>query len=337
MEQKIIKNKPVEAFLSYLEVERGRSANTIDNYRFYLTRFFDWVHSSLKLRTAGRFIKPEQINLPLIRQYRIYLNRLSTIDGEPLKKSTQNYHLIALRSFLKFLSKQDVKSLAPEKIELAKMPERMVNFLGEDEIDRLLDAPLPSSPFQGGSKGGSGVKLGDLRDKAILEILFSTGLRVSELCHLKRDDISLKKKKGAIEFSVRGKGKKVRVVFLSEQAAFWLKEYLDRRIDVSPWMFVRMDKAAASLAKRDEEPMTPRSMQRMVAKYATIAGIAKQITPHTLRHSFATDLLSNDADIRTVQAMLGHSSITTTQVYTHITDKHLREAHNRCHNRKIRK
>ncbi|PIR67168.1 MAG: hypothetical protein COU51_00205 [Parcubacteria group bacterium CG10_big_fil_rev_8_21_14_0_10_36_14] len=323
METKTIRNKPVEAFLSYLEVERGRSANTIDNYRFYLTRFFDWVSQAKKRRVP---IKPQEINLPLIRQYRIYLNRLSTMDGEPLKKNTQNYHLIALRSFLKFLAKQDMKSLSSEKIELAKMPERMVNFLDEDEIKRLLEAPVKSLNEK--------PKLGDLRDKSILETLFSTGLRVSELCRLKRDDISLKKKKGAIEFTIRGKGKKVRVVFLSEQAAFWLKEYLDKRIDVSPWMFVRMDKAAASLAKRDEDPMTPRSMQRMVAKYTRIAGIAKQITPHTLRHSFATDLLSNDADIRTVQVMLGHSSITTTQVYTHITDKHLREVHNRCHNKK---
>lgn len=325
METKTIKNKSVEAFLSYLEVERGRSANTIDNYRFYLTRFFDWASQTQKRRIP---IKPQDINLPLIRQYRIYLNRISTIDGEPLKKNTQNYHLIALRSFLKFLAKSDVKSLASEKIELAKMPERMVNFLDEDEISRLLEAPVKDIR--------ENPKLGDIRDKAILETLFSTGLRVSELCCLKRNDISLKKKKGAIEFTVRGKGKKVRVVFLSERATFWLKEYLDRRSDVSPWMFVRMDKAAGSLIKRDEHPMTPRSMQRMVAKYAIIAGIAKQITPHTLRHSFATDLLSNDADIRTVQAMLGHSSITTTQVYTHITDKHLREAHNRCHNRKKR-
>lgn len=320
---KNIKNRPIEDFLSYLEVERGRSANTIDNYRFYLKRFFDWAGGPKK--TIG----PTNINLPLISKYRIYLNRLSTIDGEPLKKSTQNYHLIALRSFLKFLAKRDIKSLAPEKIELAKMPERQVGFLDALEVEMLLDAPLENA--------GDSLRLGDLRDKAILEVLFSTGLRVSELCKLKRTDINFKNKKnGIIEFSVRGKGKKVRVVFLSLEAGNFLKKYLDKRNDVSPWMFVRMDKAAGKSSVRDEEPMTPRSVQRLVQKYALIAGISKQVTPHTLRHSFATDMLKNDADIRTVQAMLGHSSITTTQVYTHITDKHLREAHKKHHNRKKR-
>ena len=324
MSKQSYKNKPLEDFLSYLEVEKNRSSNTIDNYRFYLTRFFDWVGQVQKKRG---FIKPSGINLPLVRRYRIYLNRLTTMDGETLKKSTQNYHLIALRSFLKFLAKQDIKSLTAEKIELGKMPDRQIGFLDGEEVVRLLDAPV---------KGiGKKPLLGDLRDKAILEVLFSTGLRVSELCKLKRDSINLKKKKkGTVEFTIRGKGKKVRLVFLSERATFWLKEYLDRRIDVSPWMFVRMDKAANAYTDSGDMPMTPRSMQRLVIKYSRLAGIAKQITPHTLRHSFATDLLSNDADIRSVQTMLGHSSITTTQVYTHITDKHLRETYKKCHNRK---
>ncbi len=309
--------------MSYLEVERNRSANTIDNYRFYLTRFFDYVSQAQKIR----MLNPANINLPMIQRYRIYLNRMMGGNGEPLKKSTQNYHLIALRSFLKFLAKRDVKSLASEKIELAKMPEREVSFLEADEMSRLLDAP-----FQG-TNGKP--KIGDLRDKAILEVLFSAGLRVSELTKLKRDDINLKNKKGGtVEFTVRGKGKKLRVVFLSESAVKWLKEYLDRRIDVSPWMFVRMDKAANASAGKDESPMTPRSVERLVEKYSRLAGIAKKVTPHTLRHTFATDLLSNDADIRSVQAMLGHSSITTTQVYTHVTDKHLRETHAKFHNRK---
>ncbi|MBU1179454.1 tyrosine-type recombinase/integrase [Patescibacteria group bacterium] len=322
MTKQTIKNRPLEDFLSYLEVEKNRSANTIDNYRFYLMRFFDWCSQSQKKRG---FIRPQNINLPLVRKYRVYLNRLSTIDGEPLKKSTQNYHLIALRSFLKFLAKHDMNSLAAEKIELGKMPDRQINFLDGEEVFRLLDAPAKDP--------GEKLRIGDLRDKAILEVLFSTGLRVSELSHLKREDINLRKKKrGTTEFTVRGKGKKVRLVFLSERAAYWLKEYLDRRIDTSPWMFVRMDKAANAL--NDEAPMTPRSMQRLVEKYSHLAGITKRITPHTLRHTFATDLLANDADIRSVQSMLGHSSITTTQVYTHITDKHLREAHNKFHNRR---
>jgi site-specific recombinase XerD len=317
------KNKHIDDFLSYLEVERNRSANTIENYRFYLSRFYDWAAKDQKIRN----LTPQNINLPLIRQYRIYLNRVISADGELLKKSTQNYHLIAIRSFLKFLAKQDINSLAPEKIELGKMPERQVSFLDGNELARLLDAPLRDT--------GGKPKLGDLRDKAILEVLFSAGLRVSELCKLRHEDINLKKKSaGPVEFSVRGKGKKVRLVFLSERAAEWLREYLARRVDTSPWMFVRMDKAARASMARDEEPMTTRSVERLVEKYRALAGIAKRITPHTLRHTFATDMLSNDADIRSVQTMLGHSSITTTQVYTHITDKHLRETYQKCHNKK---
>lgn len=295
----------------------------MENYRFYLTRFFDWLNQAEKVRNFS----PQNIGLLAINRYRIYLNRLTSGSGETLKKSTQNYHLIALRSFLKFLAKRDVKSLAPEKIELAKMPEREVSFLESDEVERFLSAPIS------GVNGKP--RIGDLRDKAILEILFSAGLRVSELAKLKRSGINFKNKKnGVIEFTVRGKGKKIRVVFLSDEAAKWLKDYLDKREDVSPWMFVRMDKAAGAFSKTDEEPITTRSIERLVAKYARIAGITKQVTPHTLRHTFATDLLNNDADIRSVQAMLGHSSITTTQVYTHITDKHLREAHAKFHNRK---
>jgi site-specific recombinase XerD len=323
MSKKVSKNRQIEDFLTYLEVERNRSANTIDNYRFYLTRFYNWAGEEQKMKN----LSPKNITLPLVRQYRVYLNRVASADGELLKKSTQNYHLIALRSYLKFLAKQDVDSLAAEKIELGKMPERQVSFLDGNELERLLDAPFRDT--------GGKPKLGDLRDKAILEILFSSGLRVSELCKLHRDDINMKKKVvGPTEFSVRGKGKKVRLVFLSERASHWLREYLDRRVDVSPWMFVRMDKAAASAGKRDEEPMTTRSVERLMEKYKAIAGIAKHVTPHTLRHTFATDLLSNDADIRSVQTMLGHSSITTTQVYTHITDKHLRETYKKCHAKK---
>lgn len=319
----VIKNPIVNDFLNYLEVEKGRSANTIENYRFYLLRFFDWISKKKNQRT----IKPAEIDLSLIRDYRIYLNRLLSAAGEPLKKNTQNYHLIALRSFLKYLAKRDIKSIAPEKIELAKMPDRSVSFLEAEEVNRLLESPLANLPGK--------PRVGDLRDKAVLEVLFSSGLRVSELCKLKRTDINLKNiKSGVVEFSVKGKGKKMRIVFLSERAAKWLSEYLARRIDVSPWMFVRMDKAARAWSKRDEEPITSRSVERLVQKYAALAGIAKKVTPHTLRHTFATDLLANDADIRSVQAMLGHSSITTTQVYTHVTDKHLREAHAKYHNRK---
>lgn len=318
-------NQLLDDFLTYLEVERGRAPATARNYRLYLSRFFDWLGAG-----NAKNIAPAKIDLSAVRRYRLYLNRVVTNDGEPLGKSTQNYHLIALRSFLKFLAKHDIKSLAPEHIELAKTPERQVGFLDAEELSRLLQVPLRDT--------GGKPKAGDLRDKAILEVLFSTGLRVSELTKLKRDDINLKHKKGGIaEFTVRGKGKKLRIVFLSEEAARHLAEYLNRRIDVSPWMFIRMDKAANASAKRDEEPMTPRSIERLVEKYARLAGITKKVTPHTLRHTFATDLLANDADIRSVQAMLGHSSITTTQVYTHVTDKHLRETHAKFHNRKSSK
>ncbi|MFA6255086.1 MAG: site-specific tyrosine recombinase/integron integrase [Patescibacteria group bacterium] len=299
--------KLIRQFLEYLEVERGRSLNTIQNYDFYLKRFLNW----------SKINSPSQINQDLIRTYRLWLNRQTDRLGKPLKKSTQNYHLIALRSFLKYLSKQDVKSFAPEKIELAKMPERQVEFLEGDDLERLLEAPLKTSES----------KIIQLRDKAILELLFSTGLRVSELANLKKDQINLKKD----EFTIRGKGEKLRVVFLSNQTKYWLKLYSEARRDLSPSLFVRADRAKG---KKDPENLTPRSIQRLIKKYSKAAGITKKVTPHTMRHSFATDLLINGADIRSVQAMLGHASITTTQIYTHITNQQLREVYKTFHQRR---
>lgn len=298
--------KLIRQFLEYLEVERGRSINTIQNYDFYLRRFLEFA----------KINSPSQTTLDLVRRYRLALNRQVNHLGKPLKKSTQNYHLIALRSFLKYLAKQDIKSLAPEKIELAKMPERQVEFLEGDDLDRLLEAPFKTTE----------TKIIQLRDKAILELLFSTGLRVSELANLKKEQVNLKKD----EFTIRGKGDKLRVVFLSNQTKYWLKQYLDARRDLSPSLFVRHDKA-----KGKEEPgnLTPRSIQRLIKKYAKVAGITKKVTPHTLRHSFATDLLINGADIRSVQAMLGHASITTTQIYTHITNQQLKEVYKAFHQR----
>jgi len=298
--------KLIRQFLEYLEVERGRSLNTIQNYDFYLKRFLNW----------SKINSPSQIDQDLIRTYRLWLNRQTDRLGRPLKKSTQNYHLIALRSFLKYLSKQDVKSFAPEKIELAKMPERQVEFLEGDDLERLLEAPLKTNES----------KIIQLRDKAILELLFSTGLRVSELANLKKDQINLKKD----EFTIRGKGDKLRVVFLSNQTKYWLKQYLEARRDLSPFLFVRADRAKG---KKEPENLTPRSIQRLIKKYSKVAGITKKVSPHTLRHSFATDLLINGADIRSVQAMLGHSSITTTQIYTHITNQQLREVYKTFHRR----
>lgn len=295
-------------YLTYLEVERNRSERTVRNYDFYLRRFFDWAKGKT----------PEQISLDNVRQYRVWLNRLRDERERPMKKNTQNYHLIALRSFLKYLAKRDIKTMAPDKIELARMPERSVAFLEAGELERLLEAPLASA-----SPDGEG--LVGLRDKAILEMLFSTGLRVSELAGLRKDMVNLKRE----EFTVRGKGDKPRVVFISNQARFWLEKYLAKRGDVSPFLFVSHDRAGSG---RDYDGgLTPRSVQRIVEHHARAAGITKRITPHTVRHTFATDLLRNGADIRSVQTMLGHSSITTTQIYTHITDERLREVYENFH------
>lgn len=301
-------------FLEYIEIERNRSQTTVRNYAFYLGRFRDWA------RLRG-ITKPEQINLDTIREYRLWLNRLG--GKTPLKKNTQNYHLIALRSFLKYLAKRDIKTLVPEKIELAKMPDRTVSFLESDDLERLLATPLQS-------KEPDIIKK---RDKAILETLFSTGLRVSELASLKRDSINLKKE----EFTVRGKGDKYRIVFLSERARQAIRIYLEARKDTFPPLFIRHDRAfnPRRTTKDDNDlSLTPRSIQRLVQRYTKAAGITKRITPHGLRHSFATDLLMNGADIRSVQSLLGHASITTTQIYTHITNQQLRDVHKAFHGKR---
>jgi site-specific recombinase XerD len=304
-------------FLDHLEIERGRSVRTVRNYDFYLQRFVAW--SELR--------EPAMITQDLVRRYRLWLNRYTDERGRELKKSTQNYHLIALRSFLKYLSKRDIASLAPAKVELARVPERSVQFLKDDELARFLDAPLGQHADPDPHADYSLLKL---RDKAILETLFSTGLRVSELASLTRELINPKVQ----EFTVRGKGDKPRVVFLSPDARFWLKRYLDKRGDVAPYLFVSLDPAGA--ARSEVVGLTPRSIERTVAKYARAAGITKRITPHTLRHTFATDLLRNGADIRSVQTMLGHASITTTQIYTHVTDARLREVYSKFHGKKPR-
>ncbi|MCH8049453.1 tyrosine-type recombinase/integrase [Patescibacteria group bacterium] len=294
----------IKQFLEYLEIERGRSDKTVRNYHFYLNRFADWA----------QYPSPAKITQDLIRRYRLYLNReIEGRDEVTLKKSTQNYHLIALRVFLKYLTKIDVKTLTPEKIELAKQGTRHIEFLEEDELQRLREAPTKTGGIIG------------KRDKAIIELLFSTGMRVSELSKLKIDQVNLKRD----EFTVKGKGKKHRIVFLSDAAKRVLKDYLDARRDISSYFFIGHDRAKG--ARGESGPLTPRSIQRIVERYAIKAGITKKITPHVLRHTFATDLLRNGADIRSVQAMLGHESITTTQVYTHVTDKELRKIHRKFH------
>ncbi len=281
-----------QRFLEYLEVEKGKSLKTIENYDRYLKRFFEFA----KIKDV------KDVSDDLVRRYRMWMNRLKTPSGQELNRKTQNYYLIALRMFLKYLARQGIESLAPERIELAKTPQRDLDLITEEELTRLLEAP----------KGNS---LKDLRDKAILELLFSTGLRVSELCSLSRDHIN-EAKSG--EISIRGKGGKIRVVFISDTAQKALKEYLSKRVDVDEALF----------------PLTPRSIERIVKYYAIKAGISKKVTPHILRHCFATDLLSNGADLRSVQSLLGHSSITTTQIYTHVTDKQLREIHKAFHGKR---
>lgn len=314
--------KLVGEFLEHLEIEKNRSKKTVENYRFYLSRFLEWF---------GAKKKPESITLESVRKFRLWLNSLIDVHGEPLKKNTQNYHLIALRSFLKYMTKRDIESLAPEKIELMKMPDRQVSVLKNTDLSHLLEAPMDVLKGKAIDKKSPGMTaLVAHRDKAILEMLFSTGLRVSELAKLKIEDVNLKKD----EFTIQGKGKKNRIVFLSEQAKFWAKRYLDLRSDMNPFLFVSHDKNKKARVNSEDKPITPRTVQRIVQRYAKIAGITHQVTPHTLRHSFATDLLHNGADIRSVQNMLGHSSITTTQVYTHITDRQLKKIHKKFHNRK---
>lgn len=281
-------------FLEYLEIEKGRSVKTVENYDRYLSRFF----------THAKITSPGRITEVLVREFRIHLNRAG------LKHKTQNFYMIALRAFLKFLRKREIESLNPEKIELAKVGQRDLDLISSQELERLM-------------KGPSGTKLSDLRDKAILELFFSTGLRVSELCNLNRDlDLSRD------EFSVRGKGEKVRVVFLSPEAKAAIKAYEAKRGDVDEALFIQMGKNAKNTK---DLRITPRSIERLVKRYAIKAGITRKVTPHVIRHSFATDLLENGADLRSVQAMLGHAHIATTQVYTHVTDKHLREVHKKFH------
>lgn len=292
-------------FLEYLEIERGRSVKTVENYDRYLERFFAFA----------KVAKPSDLTEEQVREFRLHLNRQpgSKVGGrvEPMKRRTQNYYLIALRAFLKYLRKREVKALSPERIELAKVPERSLDLISGKELQRLRNAPDAKT-------------LEGKRDKAILELLFSTGLRISELCALSIDDIDLTRD----EFSVRGKGDKIRVVFLSEAARTALQSYLKHRKDMDDALFVRYGRKAND---GNDLRLSPRTVQRLLKKYAAAAGITRKVTPHVIRHSFATDLLQNGADLRSVQALLGHASINTTQVYTHVTDKHLREVHKRFH------
>ena len=293
-------------FLEHLEIEGGRSQNTIRNYSLYLERFIEF---------AGD-IEVVKITSEMIRRYRLWLNRYKNDnDGKELSILTQSYHLIALRGFLTYLSRRDIPSLSADKIILPKTVRKQVTFLQYDEVVNVIDN-IPLDSEQG------------LRDRAIIELLFSSGLRVSELVNLNRDHINLKRR----EFMVRGKGQKDRPVFVSQHAAEQVENYLQARQDSLPALFLSYSRRSTKpTVSGDYRRLSARSIQRMISHYARLAGITKHVSPHTMRHSFATDLLMNGADLRSVQSLLGHSSISTTQVYTHVTDQHLKDVHERFH------
>lgn len=294
-------------FIEHIEVERGRAQKTAENYHLYLQRLVEF---------AGN-IDVSKIDAELVRKWRLWLNRYTNEQDDSLSTITQSYHLIALRSFLGYCSKRGIATLTPEKIELPKVKRKQVSFLSSEEVVRLIDA------IEVQSTAG-------LRDRAIIELLFSSGLRVSELVNLDRDHINLNRG----EFMVRGKGQKDRPVFVSPEATEWLASYLKTRTDSAKPLFIRYSGAKTGDSGGESFRLTPRSIQRMVSQYAKLAGITKHVSPHTLRHSFATDLLMNGADLRSVQSMLGHSNIATTQVYTHVTDQHLKEVHQKFHRSK---
>lgn len=297
----------VNDFIEYLEVERGRSPKTAENYQRYLERFIEF----------GGDIDVETITLEKIRKYRLWLNRYVGENGEELATITQAYHLIAFRGFLNYLSKRNIASLAPNKIELPKTHRKQVTFLHFEEIERMCDA-IPDDD-----------SISHLRDRAIVELLFSSGLRVSELVNLDRDHINTKRR----EFMVRGKGQKDRPIFISKSAANHINTYLAKRTDSLVPLFLNHSRNSQTDTTGAFRRLTSRSIQRMVEKYAKLAGITKHVSPHTMRHSFATDLLMNGADIRSVQSMLGHSNISTTQVYTHVTDAHLKDVYEAFHSK----
>lgn len=344
-------HKLLQEFLEYLEIERNVSKLTIRNYRHYLERFLAFLSGSPPLSTvksvksvrseaksfevrqqadeggksvsreagsgfAGKSLSNKEITPDSIREFRLYLSRYVDEHGISLKRVTQNYHLIALRSFLKYMIKRDIPVVSPDKIDLPKAESRSLKFLEREQVERLMNMPDMS-------------KKEGLRDKTILEVLFSTGLRVSELVNLNRDSINLERR----EFGVIGKGRRSRLVFLSEGAVLWLDKYLKHRDDDSKALFIRYSGKTPEENDKNGESLrlTSRSVQRLVEKYVKKAKLPIKITPHGLRHSFATDLLSSGADLRAIQEMLGHKNVSTTQIYTHITNPQLKEIHDKFH------
>ena len=299
----------VDEFLEYLEVERNLSPLTIRDYRHYLNNFVNWSNANSPISS------PKQLTIETVRKYRVYLAHLNSPNGNlPLKKVTQNYYVIALRSFLRYLVRKDIAVVAPEKIELPKTESRSLKFLDRDQLERLVAQPDVSTEA-------------GLRDKAVMEMLFSTGLRVSELCRIDRDQVNLERR----EFGVIGKGRRARVVFLSDRACIWLEKYLVKRADTFKPLFIRYAGNQEPTVNGEKMRLTSRSVQRIVTKYVRKARLPVAATPHVLRHSFATDLLMNGADLRSVQELLGHKNVATTQIYTHVTNAQLRDVHKAFH------
>lgn len=312
MQEELYISELITDYLEHLEVERGRSSRTSLNYERYLLRFYEMAG---EISGKNDNLKPEDITRELVRKFRLQLNRVQNERGEGLKPITQAYHLIALRGFLKYLAQREIKSLDPSLIELPHVVRQQVTFLHFDEVEAML------------KEINTETEVG-LRDRAIIELLFSGGLRVSELTKLNRDSINLERR----EFLVRGKGSKDRPIFISPSAAEWVEKYLNARTDTLAPLFLSNSRRTQAVdTSGNYRRLTPRSVERIVQKYAKMAGITKHVSPHTLRHSFATDLLMNGADLRSVQTMLGHADISTTQIYTHVTDQHLKEVHDRFH------
>ena len=300
--------KHIHTYLEYMEIERNASKLTIRNYKFYLNRFASWLEANYPQKNI------KDINIDLVRKYRVWLSDYVDDKGITLMRVTQSYHIIALRSLLRFLIRNDFDTLSPEKIDLPKGESKSLKFLGKDHLRELMNA-VDVSDIKG------------LRDRAIIELLFSTGLRVSELCRLNRDQMNFKTQ----EFGVIGKGGRARVVFLSDTAIFWLNKYFEAREESFAPVFIRYAKGVDPINQGERMRLTPRSIERIVEKYVKKAKLPIKISPHGLRHSFATDLLYNGADLRSVQEMLGHKNISTTQIYTHVTNPQLKEVHRKFH------
>lgn len=307
VQKKLTLSQWAEEFFKYLDVEKGLSLSSQEAYQRYLKRFFIFLKERFK-----KDLFPEELTENEIKEYKYYLSRIFTKKGKPISKETQNYYLIALRNFLSFLIDREISCLPPEKVKLVKTKkEKKIKFLSLEEVKKILEAPNTQTPV-------------GVRDRAILETLFSTGLRVSELTSLNRDQITFVNE-GPLELQIVGKGQVPRPVYLSQRALFWLKEYLKTRKDSEKALFVSFS------GKRRFTRLTARSVENIIKKYAKMAGVQIEVTPHVLRHSFATDLLAKGVDLRVVQEFLGHKNISTTQIYTHVTSKKLKEIHQKFH------